>query len=508
MSLTLTKSDSPFEVESQEALLCSGLRRRWIALALYIAILFLSGLGSHGLLEPDEGRYANMAIEFLEPIHDWAEPTLSDVAHYDKPLLIYWCTAISIKMFGTNEFAMRLPSFLGSVLALGGIFLLAFRQYGERAAWWAVFAGATSFQFWCLAHLLSPDMLLCGFCILGCGLNLWGGSGEKGRLIWALGMACWCLAWWTKATAMLVPLGAISAALLLTGRWDLLARLRPFRLVGLVLLLGSPWYLLMMYRHPELVDFFLNREVVGRIVGHEDGRTGFPGYHFVVAIFFWLPWWPFAFHRALQNRKQWIVLPWAERRKALPWEPVAALFVLLIFSFVSSKLITYTLPGVPLLAVYIGSLLSPQSFSFRNRFGAISLLAVAVAAGFLIALPRLESSLKNNSSTRKAIATAQEQGADWIISDRYFPGMEFYAGEQVLYVEVEDIMQVKAAPGQNPADHFINGGELQKMVKRSDQSFWMIQVRKTQAEWQKKLIALNPDASPITVGSFTLWKIK
>jgi 4-amino-4-deoxy-L-arabinose transferase-like glycosyltransferase len=499
---------SVLPAESEGAAAFSSVRDRWIALLLYIPVLFLSGLGSHGLLEPDEGRYANMAIEFLEPTHHWAEPTLSDVAHYDKPPLIYWCTGFSIQMFGANEFAMRLPSFLGSILALGGVFLLAYRQYGERAAWWAVFAGATSFQFWCLAHLLSPDMLLCGFCLLGCGLTLWGGSGAKGRLIWALGVACWCLAWWTKATAMLVPLGAITGALLLTGRWDLLARLRPLRLVGLVLLFGSPWYLLMIYRHPELIDFFLHREVVGRLVGHEDGRTGFPGYHFVVALFFWLPWWPFALHRALQNRKQWLDLPLSGRRKALPWEPVAALFVLLIFSFVSSKLITYTLPGVPLLAVYIGALLSTQTFSFRNRFGAISLLGLAVAAGFLIALPKLESSLKNNSSTRKVIATAKKQGADWIISDRYFPGMEIYAGEQVLYVEVEDIQQVHEAPGQNPASHFIKGADLQKMVKQSDESFWMVQVRKTQAEWQKKLIALNPDASPITVGSFTLWKIK
>ena len=481
---------------------------RWTALLLFIGVLFLAGLGSHGLLEPDEGRYANMAIEFLESDHNRAEPTLSDVAHYDKPPLIYWFTGYSIRLFGASEFAMRLPSFLGSVLALGGIFLLTLRQYGERAAWWAIFAGATSFQFWCLAHLLSPDMLLCGFCTLGCALTLWGGRGVKNWFIWSLGVACWCLAWWTKATAMLIPLGAIAGALLLTGRWDLLAHLRPIRVLALMLLFGSPWYLVMMYRHPELVDFFLHREVVGRIVGHADGRTGFPGYHLVVALFFWLPWWPFAVARALQNRKQWLALSLAARRKALPWEPVAALLVLLLFSFVSSKLITYTLPGVPLLAVYIGALLSSEVFSFRSRYGAIALLAAVVAAGILTALPYLESSLRNNSSPRKVIAHAQDLGADWIISDRYFPGMKFYAGEQVLYVDVESIVQVKDAPGQDPSRHFLKEGEIQKRVEESNESFWMVQMRKNQADWQKRLIALNPDAHPISVGSFTLWKIK
>ena len=102
-------------------------RLRWIALILYVLFLNLWGLGRHGLFEPDEGRYANMALEFLEPEHDRLEPTLSDVSHFDKPPLIYWMTGTSLAVFGVNEFAARLPSVVGSFLGLAGV-APAYRQ--------------------------------------------------------------------------------------------------------------------------------------------------------------------------------------------------------------------------------------------------------------------------------------------------------------------------------------------------------------------------------------------
>ncbi len=489
----------------------------WAGLAIFVLCLHLFGLGNHGLLEPDEGRYANMASEWTEfGEHNWAEPVLSDVGHFDKPPLIYWVTGTSFLAFDRSEFTARLPSFLGGMLALAGIGLLAWRLYGSRAAWWSILVAATSFQFWALTHLLSPDMLMCGFATLGAALAL---RAEKGRprawAWWLAGALCWTLAWWTKATAALVPLGALTLALLLTGRRDLLASLRPVRLLLFVLLLGSPWYIAMMMKHRELFDFFFHRELAGRLTGHEDGRHGFPGYHLVVALAFWLPWWPVLLLPARDHWQRWRRLSWSEKCRALPWEFVAALGVIAIFSFVSSKLVTYILPGLPYLAVLVGAEIARRQpvFSLQRWPAKVAATGAALLVATALVVPIIETSLGRNSSVRHAVRKAQEGGATRIIFDEFWPGAEFYFGEFVWFVDVKNPLQVDKLSGQALAKHFLSKTEIVPLVESSRESVWLVQYEghyRNPQKWTRHLLGARPDPEndPIRVGDFYLWRIR
>ena len=67
---------------------------------------FFLFLGRAGLIEPDEGRYAEIPREMLEKA-DFITPTLNYVHYFEKPPLHYWLTALSFKVFGMNEFAAR-----------------------------------------------------------------------------------------------------------------------------------------------------------------------------------------------------------------------------------------------------------------------------------------------------------------------------------------------------------------------------------------------------------------
>lgn len=482
-------------------------RWHWILLSLALASLYLVGASSHGLLEPDEGRYANMAMEWTEfAEHDWDEPVLSDVGHFDKPPLIYWVTGTSFLLFGNSELAARLPSLLGAFLTLAGVALLAWRQYGERAAWWSVLVCGTTIHFWALAQLLSPDMLLCGFCTLGAALTLSKDKGRRGTLFWLLGALCWVLAWWTKATASLVPLAAITAAILLTRRRDLVSSLKPLRLFLIILALGSPWYIAMMLRHPELERFFFHRELVGRVTGHEDGREGFPGFHFVVALGVWLPWWPYLSEATRRGFPQWRSLPWKERLVALPWEAVAALSILTIFSFVSSKLITYTLPALPFIAVAIGSRLGQVGFSLRQWPARITVLTFVSLFAISLAFPAFEEKLGSNSSLRKVVARARASGADLMILDRYRPGAEFYFGESVVYIATKSIVQVEKARGQAPGLHFLTPGDLKDRIDSRTGFFCLVQMGDKLQPWGEKLLKKYGEGStPESFGAFRLW---
>lgn len=480
----------------------------WIYLIAGILVLSFTGMGNHGLFEPDEGRYASMALEWTElQEHDPLEPTLSDVGHYDKPPLIYWLTGISLITFGNNEFAARLPSTIGGFLTLLGVGILGFRLYSERHAKLAVVICATTIQFWALSHLLSPDMLSCGLCTMGAALTLSpteNTSSRKKTLLWLIGVLFWILAWWTKATATLVPLISLTAALYLTKERDLLKALKPVRLAVLILLGGLPWYLIMVNRHPELWDFFLHRELVGRVVGHDD-RKGFFGYHFAVAMGFWLPWWPIALAHSISIVKNVKNSPLLTRMRSLPWELWCALCVVAVYSLISSRLITYIIPAVPYLALATAGLLLRTEQNLRIIYKKIVPAAAVTLLIISFGIPIYESRIGSNSSLRKPIEELKRLGADVILLDRHRPGAEFYFGEAVCYIDCRSIQQVDDAKGQNAGLHFVTFEEVRKRYQNFAGTVWCIKTRKSESPWMSEIHDPQDD---VVIGDFTLFPVK
>ena len=226
---------------------------------------------------------------------------------------------------------------------------------------------------------------------------------------------------------------------------------------------------------------------------------------------FWLPWWPILALHSIQEWKKWTSGDWRQRLKTLPWEPVAALFVLLIFSFVSSKLVTYTLPGLPLLAVGFGAILSNARMTFLNRYGWFSVFQVATMVLILIGLNLVHNSLGLNSSTKQAIKILNAKGADLIICDRFLPGLEFYTGAGVWYVDTKDLVQVEGLRAQNPDAHFTTSQQVHKRLRDLDKSsVWLMQSGGDNKPWEQQLIdeRPHPEQPAISVGVFHLWQVK
>ena len=86
-----------------------------LALTCFVA-LFL-GLGDSHLFDPDEGRSAEVAREMLVSGH-WLVPTINFGQFHDKPALYYWLIAGSMRLFGANDYAVRLPGVIAATLTV------------------------------------------------------------------------------------------------------------------------------------------------------------------------------------------------------------------------------------------------------------------------------------------------------------------------------------------------------------------------------------------------------
>ncbi|MDE3245463.1 MAG: glycosyltransferase family 39 protein, partial [Acidobacteriota bacterium] len=116
-------------------------RRDRTTYLLLWAILGLLPLFMRPLWEPDEGRYAEIPREMLAS-GDWLTPRLNGVLYFEKPPLQYWLSAISMKLFGLNAAAARLPLALASLILFWCAWRLA-RRLGARGPIWAVVMVAT-----------------------------------------------------------------------------------------------------------------------------------------------------------------------------------------------------------------------------------------------------------------------------------------------------------------------------------------------------------------------------
>ena len=109
---------------SEQPVLSSREAWSYGALAVLLALVWLSSLSARPLFNPDEGRYAEIPRE-MAGSGDWVIPHLNGLAYIEKPPLQYWATALSYEVFGPSEFAARLYTALTAWGTLGLVALAA-----------------------------------------------------------------------------------------------------------------------------------------------------------------------------------------------------------------------------------------------------------------------------------------------------------------------------------------------------------------------------------------------
>jgi len=335
----------------------SGWLRDLLILAVVLAIPFLQYLGGLPLMDPDEGRYAEIPREMLEQ-GDLITPTLNYVKYFEKPPLLYWINAASLKSLGMNEFAARFPSAMCGLLTVLATYIIARKLYDRRSALIAALILGTSVGFVLQSRIILTDMLLT-FCLTAALGSFIVAAGREGRrsqaLPWYLFYLFCALATLAKGLiGMVFPAGIIFFYLLLSRRWRLLAEMRLLSGLLLFLAVAAPWFVAVSLRNPEFAQFFFIHEHFQRFTSAVHGRYQ-PFWFFVPVLLGTMLPWSFFIPGAL-------VRAWCDRKHEggraglylLIWTAVIFLF----FSKSNSKLIPYILPIFPPLSILIGHRLS------------------------------------------------------------------------------------------------------------------------------------------------------
>src|SRR5499427_10697461 len=102
------------------------LRRTFVAVAL---VLLVAPLAANApLFDPDEGLHAAIAQE-MNARGDYVTPTFLGEPFLDKPILFFWAEALSLRLFGDREAAVRLPPLLFGLFGMVTVALLGRRLF-------------------------------------------------------------------------------------------------------------------------------------------------------------------------------------------------------------------------------------------------------------------------------------------------------------------------------------------------------------------------------------------
>ena len=119
-------------------------------LCLYILASFI-GMYYTPLFDEDEGFFAEAARHLLAT-SDYITVTVNGELRYDKPALFFWFTALSMKIFGQNEFAVRLPSFIFFLCLLRLLYHFGKKYLSQNAAQNAIIITISLVQFQVLSR--------------------------------------------------------------------------------------------------------------------------------------------------------------------------------------------------------------------------------------------------------------------------------------------------------------------------------------------------------------------
>ncbi len=353
------------------------------ALALLILVSFFAGLGSAPLFDVDEGAFSEATREMIVS-KNYLTTYLNGAPRFDKPILIYWLQMASVRLFGLNEFAFRLPSALAGTAWATSIFLFVRKESGNRQAFLAAAMMVLSLQVIVIAKAAIADGVLnCFLAMTMFALLHHYKTGSKNALHFAFAAAGFGML--TKGPiAIIIPFAVTFLFSLQGGTLKKWIRMicNPAG-IALFLLIALPWYLL-EYRDQgmDFIEGFFFKHNINRFNSSFEGHSGSLFYYIPVIIIGMMPF-TALFFTVLFKLKN--LLSDNTNRFLLIWFA----FVFFFFSLSGTKLPHYMIYGYTPLFILMARALPLSSLRHHaERLALLPLFFLAVLAILPFLLPK------------------------------------------------------------------------------------------------------------------------
>jgi 4-amino-4-deoxy-L-arabinose transferase-like glycosyltransferase len=358
--------------------------------ALVALVAGLPGLFAMPPLDRDESRFAQATAQMLET-DDMVVIKFQDQPRFKKPVGIHWLQAAAVTTFSAAEdrgiWAYRIPSLLGAMLAAAACAWGAAALLGPRTGLLAGGILGATILLSTEAFIAKTDAALCGFTTLAMGALM---------RIYAAHLAGETVNRWTKlafwiglAMGVLIkgPVGLMVVVLSVIALWIWDRKATWIKDLGwgwgvtVLAAIVLPWAMMItVATDGAFWSTAVTGDLAPKLAGGQESHGAPFGVYALAAFLLVFP--------ASLLLPAGLVQGWTGRKEAgvrfaLCW----LIPTWLVFEILPTKLVHYTLPAVPALAMLMAAALRAPLGNVSRAVGAVlSALAGALFAGLVVYL--------------------------------------------------------------------------------------------------------------------------
>jgi len=351
---------------------------------------FVPFLGSVHLFDWDEINFAESAREMIVT-GNFSRVQIDFHPFWEKPPLFFWMQAMSMKVFGINEFAARFPNALIGILTLMLLYFVGKRLYDEKFGliWALAYLGSFLPHLYFKSGIIDPFFNFFIFLSVIFLAKSISANGENKGFKYALfaGISIG-FATLTKGPVGLLIAGLTVIVYWISMRFKRISNWKNILIFSIAcLIITSLWFL------PEMINngFWFIREFlkyqVDLFLKPVAGHSGPIYYHFLVVFLGCFPISVLALPVLFMKKDTG---SGGEGKYFLKWMLILFWVVMILFSIVKTKIVHYSsltyLPLSYFAAYYVYELVNDKK-TFRKYLVGLILITGTIFSIILIGLP-------------------------------------------------------------------------------------------------------------------------
>ena len=410
----------------------------FIAIISFLVLFHRLGESTLGY---DDVHYSQRAKELVNK-KDWfyTNPTIGGQRSFDnKPPMLFWFLSLSGKLFGFNNWSMRLfPSLFGFLCVLSTFYFVS-KLYGYYIGLISSYVLLFTQQFIYYSRSATMETIFSFFFFLAL-INFWNGYYyEKARNFYFTGLFVG-LAILTRQLSGLLIYVIIIVFLILVKDKKVLKQKSFYLGVLLSFIISLPWHVYMVVKY--------GNSFITEYISILSESTKWYEYIRKILENYW-PWLPFLVLGIYKSIKNMRTLPFDEQKK-LKFILSYTLVLFFVFHILKRKAVQYLVPVYIPFAIIVGKTISEidvkKNFLWSKIFVSLGIILTICWLCFPIIPNTLDSNeFKDTIKLVPYIKNLPQQSKIYIIDDgekwHYFNGLLFYADKKAIVLPRQEFVK-------------------------------------------------------------------